>query len=304
MISNDSHPKFSGELLKYHFDDLEETSTWLFVSPLMEQLPIFVEEIGEFYYTGRQYTERSNRKTYQIGCILDSGDAIAKITFRGSSYEVTTNSVFWVDCDEGYITESSGNGLQHSMFLHFSGNDTKQMFETFYKQNGESPIIYNYADTIEPIIKRLISIYEQSPVISTDILAMQLVIDIISQLIYYVSPPTLKEYRNPHIVEAIEIINNSPDLNIKLSDLSQRFDMSEFYFSRLFKRTIGVSFRDYIASKKMVKIKSLLTSTDKSLDEISSELHMNDKSYLIRFFSAHEGITPIQFKKQFINRKK
>jgi YesN/AraC family two-component response regulator len=42
----------------------------------------------------------------------------------------------------------------------------------------------------------------------------------------------------------------------------------------------------------------MLTTTDKSLNEIAEEMHFDDTSYMCKFFSKHTGMKMLEYRNQ------
>ena len=88
--------------------------------------------------------------------------------------------------------------------------------------------------------------------------------------------------------------NYSKDLS--LDDLSRKFDISPYYFSKLFKNKTGVNFIDYLTNIRIEKAKELLADTDASMKEICSEVGYADPNYFSRIFKKVTGVTPTEYK--------
>jgi len=58
------------------------------------------------------------------------------------------------------------------------------------------------------------------------------------------------------------------------------------------------SAKDVIDQRRILEIKSLLTHTAQSQQQIASEMHCPDVSYLGRYFRRHTGLTPSQYRNQ------
>ncbi len=68
------------------------------------------------------------------------------------------------------------------------------------------------------------------------------------------------------------------------------------HFSRVFKRTMGKSFSDYLTQIRVREAERLLLTTDKSVTEIALEVGFSSSSHFISRFGALRGITPRQFR--------
>jgi AraC-like DNA-binding protein/quercetin dioxygenase-like cupin family protein len=74
--------------------------------------------------------------------------------------------------------------------------------------------------------------------------------------------------------------------------------MSKSHFMRFFKQVTGQSFISHLHRFRIGKGQALLTSTDKSIAEISQEVGFCDQSYFGMIFHKLVGLTPREFKQQ------
>ncbi|MDJ0621078.1 MAG: helix-turn-helix transcriptional regulator [Calothrix sp. MO_192.B10] len=82
------------------------------------------------------------------------------------------------------------------------------------------------------------------------------------------------------------------DREIKLADLAQLVDMSQFHFGRLFKQSLGLSPYQYLLQQRVERAKQLLKQTDKSIMDIAFDCGFNSHSHLSRRFRQLTGMTP------------
>lgn len=73
--------------------------------------------------------------------------------------------------------------------------------------------------------------------------------------------------------------------------------VTDKHLMRTIKARTGRTFHFWLSDFLMREAKFQLRSTDKSVTQISEELHFPNSSFFARFFRKHLGITPLQFKK-------
>lgn len=88
---------------------------------------------------------------------------------------------------------------------------------------------------------------------------------------------------------------------ISLSVLADEFHLNPQYISQLFKNEIGVGFLAYLTNIRIEKAKKLLLSTALSVTEISSYSGYSDYRVFTKVFKKTEGITPSQFRREFLD---
>lgn len=89
--------------------------------------------------------------------------------------------------------------------------------------------------------------------------------------------------------------HSSEDLSVeKLAALA---GLSRWYFSREFKRVIGVSVPQYVSEMRLQKARQLLLHTRNSVKETASQCGFEDTAYFIRCFTRRFSVTPGSFRK-------
>ena len=92
--------------------------------------------------------------------------------------------------------------------------------------------------------------------------------------------------------QVLDYIDAHLEQNIKLADLSQILDMSQFHFSRLFKQSIGTTPYQYLSQQRVERAKQLLKQTDRLIVDIALECGFNSHSHLSKQFRQFTGMTP------------
>ncbi|QIB70778.1 response regulator [Aminipila butyrica] len=107
-----------------------------------------------------------------------------------------------------------------------------------------------------------------------------------------------------------EIINqclNIIELNylndLSLADIAQQVHLSEKYFSRYFKCKTGHTFTQYVQMLKINRAKTLLLNPNMPIFRIAMDLKFSDSAYFTKVFFKHEGLTPRQYRQQYVSNK-
>ena len=91
---------------------------------------------------------------------------------------------------------------------------------------------------------------------------------------------------------------------VSLSVLAEEFHLNPQYISQLFKSEIGVGFLAYLTNVRMEKAKKLLLSTSLSIAEVAEQSGYGDYRVFTKVFKKTEGITPSQFRREFLEGTK
>lgn len=102
------------------------------------------------------------------------------------------------------------------------------------------------------------------------------------------------------IVSITKYLQNHLQEDVSLNVLAQEFHLNAQYISQLFKSEIGVGFLTYLTNIRMEHAKKLLLSTDDAISDISDQCGYNDYRVFTKVFKKKEGITPSQFRRDFL----
>lgn len=93
------------------------------------------------------------------------------------------------------------------------------------------------------------------------------------------------EYIHEHFTQAI-----------KLEDLASHIGITQFHFSRLFKRSMGMPPHQYVMQQRIEKAKQLLKDTDIPIADIALDCGFSSQSHLGKYFRQLTGITPRKYR--------
>ncbi|MCC3372008.1 AraC family transcriptional regulator [Cohnella sp. REN36] len=85
---------------------------------------------------------------------------------------------------------------------------------------------------------------------------------------------------------------------LKLSGLSRRASITPSHFSRVFKQLTGMTVTDYVAAKRIMAAKELLTLTDENISSICGRCGFESESYFYKTFKSLTGMTPSVYKRR------
>lgn len=91
--------------------------------------------------------------------------------------------------------------------------------------------------------------------------------------------------------------------NLRLEELAQQVSMSQFYFSRLFKQSLGITPHQYVIQQRVEQAKYLLQKGELSLANIAIECGFANQGHLNRHFKLITGATPKEIARTYQNRK-
>ena len=99
------------------------------------------------------------------------------------------------------------------------------------------------------------------------------------------------------VSEVAAYINNSFYEDITLEKISERFYISQSYFSRTFRRVTGVSFVEYLNGVRVKEAQRLLATTDMGVSKISDAVGYKNLTHFGRSFRNIVGMSPSEYRR-------
>jgi AraC-like DNA-binding protein len=104
------------------------------------------------------------------------------------------------------------------------------------------------------------------------------------------------DYVSPTVQNCCAYIQANAKESLKLNELAERAGYKPYYFSKKFKKEVGVSIAEYVKKARIDYARSLLMTTNISIQEISDLLNFNTRNYFCSVFASHTGMSPIEYR--------
>ncbi|HCC35080.1 MAG TPA: hypothetical protein DEQ02_05390 [Ruminococcaceae bacterium] len=98
------------------------------------------------------------------------------------------------------------------------------------------------------------------------------------------------------------IKNNYADPEISLKSVSRHFNISASYFSSLFRKEIGLPFKDALIKVRMEAAKELILTTSLRVFEVADQCGYSDQHYFSYCFKKYFGQSPGEMRASHISR--
>ena len=103
----------------------------------------------------------------------------------------------------------------------------------------------------------------------------------------------------PEIKRALAYIDKHLYQNPSLRDISAYVYLSETYFSKLFKKEMGLTLVQYVNQRKLDQAKILLRESDTPIESIAKALGFSRPSYFSKIFKEAMADTPHGYRKKY-----
>ena len=98
------------------------------------------------------------------------------------------------------------------------------------------------------------------------------------------------------IQQAISLIHQRSNEELSLEKVARECGFSKYYFSRIFKKYTGKTFKTYLIDLRINKAKDLLLNSELPISQICYEIGFNDLSHFNRIFKKKVGCSPSEFR--------
>ena len=119
----------------------------------------------------------------------------------------------------------------------------------------------------------------------------EMIVDIIRK-----SSTDTASINNQTVYEMINYIKGHYKTKVSIAELANEFSLTPNYCGYLFKKTMGISFNDYLNTLRLKNACNSLLNTDLSINEIAYNAGFNSLEYFHTTFKRFYGITPAKYR--------
>jgi ligand-binding sensor protein/AraC-like DNA-binding protein len=98
------------------------------------------------------------------------------------------------------------------------------------------------------------------------------------------------------IKKALRYIDSHFSEELRLEDIAAHVYLSPYYFSKLFKKQLGIGFTAYVTQQRMNNAKQMLQHSDWSIASIAKNLGFSQTSYFCKVFRQTFQISPQMYR--------
>ena len=272
---------------------------------------IHLQETGTLQALHPHKSERSSLHSCLFFTVLSGS---GRLTYGGRVYDLQAGDCVFINCKKTYSHET-GNGdverknmdkttdnhnLWSLQWCHFYGPNMHAIDQKYQERGGKPVFQTQQRSLYHAILNDLYRIADSDDYVRD----MRIHEKLSSLLILLMEDAWDAEKETGNMPETVNIqhVKEYLDANytekITLDDLAARFFINKYYLLTLFKDRYGVTVNTYLNQVRVTYIKQQLRFTDKTVEVLAAELHI-EPAYLSRLFKKVEGVSPSQFRRSW-----
>ncbi|KGX92649.1 AraC family transcriptional regulator [Pontibacillus halophilus JSM 076056 = DSM 19796] len=97
--------------------------------------------------------------------------------------------------------------------------------------------------------------------------------------------------------ELIRYIEEHYDQQLEIREIAKELALHPDYLTRVMKQATGVTPNEYLTQYRLTRAKQLLSTTEWTIAEVSTQVGIQDHAYFSRLFKRKEGRTPKEYRR-------
>lgn len=271
-------------------NNVDPKSTYFFNTPSTgaRELFFYPTILGNYTYSSAYSLKRSSFDSFLVMFIVSGNMSIKTEYFEG---DALPGNVVFLDCYR--MHEYSANARSQVMWIHFDGSLARAYYDRFLSaKNGNISVPVNPVK-IQRCFEDIIGTYEKSLSVDEAVVSLKISALLTELLIKETKAESNKE---SILRAAASYITDNFAYDISLEELASKIGLSPYYFSREFKKEIGVPPHQYLLETRISYAEYLLSSTEKPVSEIAYLSGFKDTHLFTPCFRKRTGMTPSAYR--------
>lgn len=257
------------------------------------------------YYTNvKKYTPVHWHSAVELIYILNGN---AEITVEGKEYPVVAGE--FVVIDSNLLHEFLCKGASMMVVIHFSRSSMKNFIPNLEEYHFccaraelKKEQLGAYLAICE-LLKGLPPLYVMHPIgyrLKSQAIAMEVFFELVNRFAGTGGPVQKPEKRETlerleEMIEYIELHHKEP---VSLEEIASHFYLSREYFSRFFRKNMGVTFSRYLNQVRLMHIYQEICNTDTGILELADRHGFTNYKLFNKMFHEVYGCTPREIRKK------
>ena len=245
-----------------------------------------------YYYTDYDYRiERQDYFSYLV-CYISEGRL--SVTSGGRTMVAVPGQIVFLNCHEPHEYHTIGNS--EFVWIHLDGVNTGDFFKQVEQQQEGFVFDTPCANEIKDRIYEIVFACRNDQLPGETRLSHKLN-GILTALLDGAGEREERQGADSPIVTAIQFIRDHYSQQISLIDVASSVNMSQYHFSRLFKKACGYSPHEYLILTRLNRAKHLLKTTELPIKTIAQSVGYQNVTTFTNAFTGRVGLSPTLFRK-------
>ena len=269
-------------------------------NPIAESFPFYIEECGFCNDRKKIFGTKNN---YNSFLMLYSLDGIVRYSKNKNIQYVQPNSVVTTSCNTPITFTKVSNSWKY-YYIIVSGSHAKFFYNMI--RTYDNIIFCSPFSSVLDSFMELYNILTDSDInndITKYIHVSQLIHNIFTSLYDLVTNVNnikdITPAQESNINTAIKYISKNYQNELNLEIVSNQIGYSQFYFSKLFKKQMGMTIHQYINEYRINKAKDLLAYSKLSINSIATNVGFKNTLTFIRNFEKIVHMTPSEYREYY-----
>lgn len=253
---------------------------------------LYLQEAGILPSELAGSTKRKQIDSYLIIMVLKGK---GYIEINNKEYSMNKGQCAFIDCKSEHSYKCDKNDPWEVMWLHFNGITAGYYYELFLKESCCVFTPYSINELNVKLYKIISNNAHKNS--KTEIITAKLITDILTLILTHQETV----YKNESNINQMKLVKDYIDKHfterINLDKLSSEFYVNKYYITREYKKEFGETIFQHIIRRRIDYAKELLSTTNKTIDEISHLCGFNDQCYFSRQFKKIEGVSSLNYRK-------
>lgn len=282
------------------FGKICDNSIWVTATPTSAtaNLPFCIIEAGHFTVSPDYRVKRDLHDSFLL---LYTCGGIGCIKTDNTHIRLSAGCAVIIDCHmphEYYSLSEEWNFL----WIHFKGSAVNTMFDVLYPNNSVYAVNMESEPEFESRISELIEKAVKNDIktcIDNSCHIHRIVNLMYASTVNAENGSQRQKEFSADVHKVIEYIKANYAQSVSIDDMTETIHMSKYHFIRRFSRIMGMTPYSYLMNYRINMSKTLLRTTDKTIDEIAKLCGFMDTSNFIAKFKRNTGQKPLQYRRDF-----
>lgn len=258
---------------------------------------LYLQEIGSLRAEQPHTSARKLLASYLFFYVCSGS---GELEYEGRRHRLQSGDCVFIDCRKPYA-HSTGEDLWSISWIHFSGATMDSIYEKYRERGGRPVFRPEELSPFERLHRELQELADSDDYIRDMRLNRGLneLLVLLMQESWHPGEKADQGLKRQNLTPIRDYLDEHYQEKIALDALAERFFISKFYLTRVFKEQFGVSITTYLLNKRITKAKQLLRFSDQRLEDIGYQCGLGAPNYFSRVFKQVEGVTPSEFREKW-----